>query len=175
MRRTWRLSVPLDILRCVVSEWLTARLARSISGLVLDVGCGQGRHLPTGAIGIDVDADRLRVARERSARVAVADARLLPFADGRFDTVLAIRMLNATGAIDETLREIRRVLAPAGRLLVYTRARRADEVPTGASKNDRLDADNGLERLRRLFPAVTMEREPGEERGALFLVRLTET
>ncbi len=147
-----------------MSDWLRERLDRSMMGRVLDVGCGDGRYLSARAVGIDVDPARLRAARARSARVAVADAHHLPFRDGAFDTVLAIRMLNAAGAIDDALREMRRVLARDGLLLVYTRARRSES-------DDRLDADNGLERLRPFFSSVEVEREPGEARGALFVAR----
>ncbi len=73
-------------------------------------------------------------------------------------------MLNAAGAIDDALREMRRVLARDGLLLVYTRARWSES-------DDRLDADNGLERLRPFFSSVEVEREPGEARGALFVAR----
>ncbi len=137
------------------------RLSLSSRGRTLDVGCGAGRYLPAGAVGIDVDPARVGAARARSARVAVADAHRLPFRDGTFDTVFAIRMLNAAGAIDDALREMRRVLEAGGRLLVYTRARSS---PGG----DRLDADNGLERLRSHFSSVEVEPDPGEARGALF-------
>lgn len=138
------------------------QLSRSAGGRVLDVGCGEGRYLPPDGVGVDTDRARVAIARARSARVAVADAHRLPFREGAFDTVLAIRMLNAAGAIDDALREMRRVLAPGGRLLVYTRAR-------PSSGGDRLDADDGLERLRSLFSSVELEREPGEARGALFI------
>jgi len=47
---------------------------------------------------------------------------------------------------------------------VYTRARRS-------AGGDRLDADNGLERLRPFFSSVEVEREPDEERGPSGRVR----
>ncbi len=48
-------------------------------------------------------------------------------------------MLSAAGRVDHVLEEIRRILAPDGRLLVYTRARQAE--------GDRLDPHKGAQRL----------------------------
>ena len=137
-------------------SWLVAQLSALAVGRVLDVGCGAGRHLRDGDVGIDLDAARVRLARERSRLVAVADAHALPFAGAAFGTAYAIRMLNDAGRIDLVLAEIRRVLAPGGRLIVYTRARRAE--------GDRLDPENGEARLRAHFRSVRAladEEEPG--------------
>src|SRR5687767_53659 len=127
-------------------RWLAAQLASLAIGRVLDVGCGEGRYLRPGDTGIDVDPARVRSARERSGLVAVADAHQLPFRDSTFHTALAIRMLNDAGRIDDVLSEIRRVLTAHGRLLVYTRARKAE--------GDRLDPENGETRLRAHFDRV---------------------
>lgn len=142
-------------------RWLRDQLRALGSGRRLDVGCGTGRQLGPGDVGIDIDAARVAGARERSRLVAVADARHLPFTDGAFGTAYAIRMLNDTGSVDVALREIRRVLAPGGRLLVYTRARRAD--------GDRLDPDNGLARLGAHFRAVRELADPEDSGGVLFV------
>lgn len=142
-------------------RWLRDQLRALGSGRRLDVGCGTGRQLGPGDVGIDVDAARVAGARERSRLVAVADARHLPFADDAFGTAYAIRMLNETGSVDVALREIRRVLAPGGRLLVYTRARRAD--------GDRLDPENGLARLGAHFRAVRELADPEDAGGVLFV------
>ncbi|HET8569101.1 MAG TPA: class I SAM-dependent methyltransferase [Candidatus Limnocylindria bacterium] len=139
--------------------WLSERLAEYSRGLVLDVGCGEGRFLPTAGIGIDRDLGRLRAAGGR--RVAAADALRLPFADATFDTAYAIRMLNDTGDVDAALSEIRRILRAGGRLLVYTRARSAE--------GDRLDASNGEARLRAHFPSVDVLPDPEHDGGALFV------
>ncbi|MHB8631090.1 MAG: class I SAM-dependent methyltransferase [Candidatus Limnocylindria bacterium] len=80
-----------------------------------------------------------------------ADAHALPFSAATFDTVFANRMLNAAGQVDAVLGEIVRVLAPGGSLVVLTRARPAQ----GA---DRLDPENGADRLRGYFESITVQR-----------------
>ena len=142
-------------------RWLRDQLRTLGSGRRLDVGCGTGRHLDPGDAGVDLDHARLLAARERYRLVAVAEAHALPFPDGSFATVYAIRMLNDAGRIDLVLREIHRVLAPGGRLLVYTRARPA--------AGDRLDPDNGTARLATHFSVVRAIPDPEEPGGVLFL------
>jgi len=142
-------------------RWLRDQLRALGSGRRLDVGCGSGRNLEPGDTGIDLEPARVAAARERSPLVAVADAHALPFPDGSFATAYAIRMLNDAGRIDRILREIHRVLAPGGRLLVYTRAQRA--------AGDRLDADNGTARLAAHFGAVRAILDPDEPGGVLFI------
>lgn len=143
--------------------WAAERIAAHTRGLVLDVGCGEGRFLPADGVGVDLDPGRLRVARGRSSRVVRADAHALPFRDSAFDTAYAHRMLNDAGRIDDALAEIRRVLRTSGRLIVFTGARHHDDVA------DRLDRHNGAERLRRHFAEVTVALPPDDERAALFI------
>jgi ubiquinone/menaquinone biosynthesis C-methylase UbiE len=114
-----------------VFELAGAELRRARA--VLDIGCGTGWWLERlsaaeetdGALyGVDLLAARTDVARARvpGAEVIVADARRLPFEDGRFDVVCAFTVLSsmpgpeqATAALSEALR----VLAPAGVLLIW--------------------------------------------------------
>jgi 2-polyprenyl-3-methyl-5-hydroxy-6-metoxy-1,4-benzoquinol methylase len=69
---------------------------------VLDVGCGEGRHMRQAAtrwpdavvVGVDIaDPDWLARWHPRGSRVAMAEATALPFASGRFDLVLALEVL----------------------------------------------------------------------------------
>ena len=89
---------------------------------ILDLGCGKGRfaaHLrEAGAevVGLDLSAAMLAVATGLN-RVR-ASARRLPFADGTFDAVIAIEVLEHVGAVDGVLNEARRVLKPGGRLAI---------------------------------------------------------
>jgi len=118
---------------------------------VLDVGCGHGllligaaKKLKIGrAVGVDVLSQRdqknnsAQAAKENACIEGVAnrieiqdaDARKLPFADGSFDVVLssfAIHNISGSSERETAIREIARVLKPAGRLAIadirHTRA-----------------------------------------------------
>jgi ubiquinone/menaquinone biosynthesis C-methylase UbiE len=100
---------------------------------VLEIGCGTGSILrefirfgvnPSNATGIDIDEDRLEVARRAVEGVTFrsADAAQLPFDDASFDLVLAFTVF--TSISDAAKRaaaasEILRVLRPGGALLWY--------------------------------------------------------
>lgn len=103
-------------------------------GRLLDVACGMGRHarafagrgIP--AVGFDLSDPLLRRARAGGGPAAPAwvrgDMRSLPFADGAFDAVASF--FTSIGYFEEddenlqVLREMSRVLAPGGRLVLDT-------------------------------------------------------
>jgi len=114
-------------------RWLSERLEQAFPRVgqaprVLDLGCGNGALLlglrERIASGAGVDASRAMI--ERAKRRAAAHPQLtfttidgptLPFADASFDVVtsfLSFRYLDW----DPILGEVRRVLAPGGRLLI---------------------------------------------------------
>jgi SAM-dependent methyltransferase len=151
--------------------WAAERIAAHARGLVLDVGCGDGRFLPPHGVGVDLDEASLRIALSRSPRVARAGAHALPFSDSAFDTVMANRMLNHAGRIDDALAEMKRVLRPGGHLVALTLAspprspleRLHEEARAALGRGrppfqDRLDEDNGEARLSRHFARVRVER-----------------
>jgi ubiquinone/menaquinone biosynthesis C-methylase UbiE len=140
------------------ADHLTHQLTK---GRVIDLGCGEGRFLPPRGVGLDVDPARLAAARERSSLLVRGDAHSLPFRDATFDTAYAHRMLNDAGRVDDVLAEVGRVLRPDGRVLIFTRARR--------ESGDRLDRENGADRLRRFFERVEAILHPTDERAALFV------
>jgi SAM-dependent methyltransferase len=91
-------------------------------GAVLDLACGTGRHAAALAaagvsvVGIDLSADLLRLAAERSPRLRLvrADMRRLPLRRGAFAAVLSL--FTSFGYFD-TDDENRAVLAEAERVL----------------------------------------------------------
>jgi SAM-dependent methyltransferase len=102
-----------------------------VAGLrVLDAGCGAGAHaaalVERGAAVTAVDASLAMVAlaSERlgdRARVLRADlAEPLPFEVGSFDGVLCSLVLHYLRDWEPSLRELRRVLVPGGRLVIST-------------------------------------------------------
>ena len=106
-------------------EWLGAR-AR---GRVLEVAIGTGRSLPhypadVSVTGIELSPAMLAIARLRAADLGrdvtlrEVDAEHLPFDDASFDTVVCALALCTIPSPVAALGEMRRVLAPGGRLLL---------------------------------------------------------
>ncbi len=102
---------------------------------VLDVGCGVGHwtralapHLPDAAVidGIDREAEWVTRAQAAADSAGLSQrahftrgaAEAIPFADGTFDLVTCQTVLIHVADCAAVLREMRRVLAPDGRLLL---------------------------------------------------------
>lgn len=113
------------------------RLRVGTGDLVLDVGCGAGRHSIEAArrgataVAVDLAADELRaVLRGADAAVEMLDAPLggglprvlgadltrLPFADATFDVVIASEVLEHVADDSAAIAELARVVRPGGRV-----------------------------------------------------------
>lgn len=99
------------------------------AGRVLDLGCGSGRltvalaRAGAGVTGIDTSRERLEQARRRAGEGGVelqlVEADMdepLPFEDGSFDAATSRLALMVAAAPAATLRELRRVVVPDGRI-----------------------------------------------------------
>jgi SAM-dependent methyltransferase len=95
---------------------------------LLDVGCGGGLLLRDAlasdatVTGLDHSEEMARLARERApaADVVLGSAERLPFADASFTAIAMSIVFFFLPDPIAVLRECRRVLAPGGRLAVYT-------------------------------------------------------
>ena len=117
---------------------LRAGLLARARGRTLEVGFGTGlnaRHYPKGIDLVVVDdnpgmntlATRRLQQAGLHARHEVLSGESLPFADGSFDTVVVTFTLCSINDVASALREMRRVLAPAGQLLFLEHGLADDE------------------------------------------------
>jgi SAM-dependent methyltransferase len=92
---------------------------------ILDVGCGTGANLLMlskygDAEGVDISEDALAFCRERGLKkVKHGAAEELPFEDGSFDLVTALDVVEHIDDDVASLQEMRRVLRPDGRVLLF--------------------------------------------------------
>jgi SAM-dependent methyltransferase len=150
-------------------------LGLPLGARLLDVPCGWGRHTDLlrdagyDAFGADLSPDLLGRARRRgkgraaSLPYAAADLRWLPFADAAFDAAINVFTSLGLFASDRedvrALREIGRVLRPAGRLLLETMHR--DEVVAAYAEEDswRLPDGTRVTATRRFDPVTGISHE----------------
>ena len=92
---------------------------------ILDVGCGTGANLLMlsqfgEAEGVDIAEDALAFCRERGLdKVRLGAGEELPYEDGTFDLVTALDVVEHMDDDLAGLREMRRVLRPGGRVLLF--------------------------------------------------------
>ena len=92
---------------------------------ILDVGCGTGANLLLlsrygEAEGVDISDDALAFCRERGLeKVKSGSAEQLPYEDASFDLVTALDVVEHLDDDLAGLKEMRRVLRPGGRALVF--------------------------------------------------------
>jgi SAM-dependent methyltransferase len=92
---------------------------------ILDVGCGTGANLLMlseygDAEGVDLSEDAIAFCRERGLEnVKLGAAEKLPYDDGTFDLVTALDVVEHLDDDLAGLREMRRVLRPDGRVLLF--------------------------------------------------------
>lgn len=113
-------------------------LLAQAQGRVLEIGAGTGAnlvHYPEGLSQLTLTEPEGPMARRltnklaesgRDATVKIARAERLPFEDGSFDTVVATLVFCTVDSMDAALKEVKRVLAPGGKLLFLEHVRSTD-------------------------------------------------
>lgn len=124
------------------------RLGLEAGELVLDLGCGAGRHvfqsLRNGArvVAFDYDLDELRQVADLCGAMAVegeidraedgaacrGDAVHLPFPDDTFDRIIAAEVLEHIPEDEAAMAELQRVLKPGGTIAVTVPAWLAEQL-----------------------------------------------
>jgi ubiquinone/menaquinone biosynthesis C-methylase UbiE len=105
---------------------------------ILDIGCGDGyltcligksftRSIVTG---LEAEEAGIRIARQRASnmpnvRFELSKGSELPFSDARFDVVVMADVIEHLPHVDDMLSQIRRVLKPAGFVIITTPNRQA--------------------------------------------------
>ncbi len=124
---------PLEVAQERLTELLIERASLCPGKILLDVGSGTGqpamhaaRTSGASVVGITTSAMQVEAANERGracgladrVRFQLADAMELPFADATFDAAWGFESLLHVPDRPQALREIFRVLRPAGRLVL---------------------------------------------------------
>jgi SAM-dependent methyltransferase len=133
-----RVARAMNIGHARLTAWALTHVTIAPRSRTLDIGCGGGQTIRTMAAaapeghvdGVDYAPASVVVAREcnadliQSGRVTVQQASVskLPFADASFDLVTAIETHYYWPDLPRDLREVLRVLAPGGRLIVVAEA-----------------------------------------------------
>jgi ubiquinone/menaquinone biosynthesis C-methylase UbiE len=125
----------------------------------LDVACGWGfvtlavAPLVRSAIGIDLTPEMVELAKKLAAGSSISnadfevgDAEDLPFKAGTFDLVLCRAAFDHLGDPERALREMKRVLAPGGRIVLYEFV--APATPDKASFYNRIESARDPSHLR---------------------------
>jgi SAM-dependent methyltransferase len=111
-----------------ILELLLAELRLPAGARLLDIGCGTGGSAPVlarhgEAIGLDRELRSFRLSMDRPYRHrVVSGAETLPFADGSFEAVVALDVLEHLDDDLAAAREIRRVLKPGGAAVIFVPA-----------------------------------------------------
>ena len=95
-------------------------------GLALEIGCGGGdllmqmKEIGWKTIGIDFDPGAVAASMQRGLDVREGDLVAQSFTDASFDVVLMNHVLEHLPEPLNTMREIKRILRPRGRLILVT-------------------------------------------------------
>lgn len=118
----------IDQILSKVFEWLYSPVPNSLSGKILDVGCGSGAKLyglkkrGWDVYGVDTSLDAVDFAKKKLnlEKVYLGTIESKKFPPGFFNAVLLSHVIEHLQDPKKTLREIKRILKPEGLLIITT-------------------------------------------------------
>jgi len=128
---------------------------------VIDLGCGAGRHVVYMAEhgfethGLDISGTGLKLTKERlrernlEAHLVKCDMESLPYINSCFNTIISLNTIyhQKLKGIQETIKEIHRVLKQKGQVLTNFHSKRSSKYGKGARIEENTFAQrNGLEK-----------------------------
>jgi SAM-dependent methyltransferase len=133
-----------------------------IPGPVLDVGCADA-HFASVAfqrpldVGLDPWSEPLREARSRKAYCLIvqSDGGQMPFADGRFASVISNSVLEHIPHVERVLKEIARVIRPGGWFVFCVPNHRFPQLLLGTQVFKKLDLPGAADWYSRFFNRIS--------------------
>ncbi|MBI3300125.1 MAG: class I SAM-dependent methyltransferase [Elusimicrobia bacterium] len=128
----WQWSEFDDPVEWLFADWIAPNHLADFAGkLVLDAGCGHGRHAALvarrAARVVAVDLNTAAVARRRAgaaANIEFLAGDVAGFDDGRrFDAIYSVGVVHHTDDPDVTVAHLRALLKPGGRLILWVYSR----------------------------------------------------
>jgi SAM-dependent methyltransferase len=130
---------------------LVSWLSLNKQAMVIDIGCGGGRHIAflkeQGflAYGVDKFAKPLPAVKDH---IVIGDVFSLPFKNSTFDVVILWGVLHYLKTVDEAIKEICRILVPDGYMIFSVRNKEDTHLATILKETEyRLFSDNDIDEL----------------------------
>ena len=154
---------------------------RPITSRILDIGCGDGEYLlrlkdlPTHLVGLETSWPRLEAARKHNLDVMQASGTTLPYRANTFEMIYIGHVLHHVADYKSVLSEMKRCLAPDGRVFVIETTIDHPLLRLGRKiqpswQGDEVEADWGFHDLVKMFQKDGWEIEENGRFNLIFFL-----